>query len=108
MLNPSSSNVPYLQHETFNFVMSLLAMPYGDQFFMSRKGVIERWVGSPIGRKSMVMSLLNSRNALVTTRWAISLLCTYELGEIVYEPPFLTVKLSQSVFVDFVPHPVRT
>ena len=69
----------------FKFMMSLLAMPYGDQFFMSRKGVIERWVGSPIGRKSVAMCLLSSRNALVTTGWAISLLlCTCELGEIVY------------------------
>jgi len=59
-------------HETFNFMMSLPAMSFGDRFFFSRKG----WIGGggwvhPKGENSIAVSGLVSKSNLVGTGRAI-------------------------------------
>jgi len=62
----SLTNVAYMRHETFSFMMSYLAMSLGDRFHMSRKGGTGGggWV-HPKGANSMTMSELACEKPLV-------------------------------------------
>ena len=74
-INPFLLNDSIWCHDTFSFIMSLPAMPFGDRFCMSRKG--RTWGGRglyPLGANSMAVSGLSCRKALVHTGWPISVL----------------------------------
>jgi len=87
----------YIRHETFSFMMSLLAMSLGLRFCASRKGGARGggWV-HPKGAKSMAASGLVFRSNLVSTGRAISVLCRINGGRNkqshLVGPPFLEFK----------------
>ena len=60
------TNVAYMRHENFSFMMSYLGMSLGDRFCTSRKGGTRGggWV-HPKGADSMAMSKLACEKPLV-------------------------------------------
>jgi len=65
----------YIHHETFRFMLSLLAMSFGDRLCFSRKGRIGGggWV-HPKDANSMAAFGLGCRNDLVGSGRAVSVL----------------------------------
>jgi len=76
MVNTFTDEAVCRQHETFFLQCHFWQYPFGDGFYMSRKGRTRGggWVHRQV-KKSMAMSRLSYKMALVGTGWPISLLC---------------------------------